>query len=291
MYLNKTRNLALLFSVCILASSMSPARAEVAVKAQKNAGGDTFLVQDFENGDLKNNLGGDSGAWNLDPDDKNAFCDVKIADRKDASGTGKCLKIIYNVDSNKPAQCGYWTKLKLFDAMPYDHIEFDIKGDAEAGFSNIVRVELKKYKDLATRINKLTGMYTIKNVTGEWQTVKIPLTYFNGLYDKTQEEVWKNPRIVWKDLDEFVIVLHRREVNKKKGAIYIDNIRFVKTGEKSPSVFDRPASASKDKEYILLDDPSYAREFLAPNGKDNYEKKPVDFPDVEKIREQIQNIE
>ena len=52
---------------------------------------------------------------------------------------------------------------------------------------------------------------------------------------------------------------------KKKGVLYFDNFRFVKTGVASPTVFDRPPWPEKDKSALLLEDPGFTKELLVPS--------------------------
>ena len=195
-------------------------------------------IDDFEDGDLKNLLGGDSGAWNLNPDDEEAETVPEVVDREGSETSFKSLKLKYDVDSPLPAQNGYWTKLKNFDASGYDHLEFEVKGDAQAGFTDIFTVEIKKYKDVA-RIEKIAGR-SVVHVTPEWKTVSIPLNKMTGVFDFADPETWKNPSKTFKDLDEFVIVFRDRQVTKKTGVIYIDNLRFVRTGNPGPTPVDFP---------------------------------------------------
>ncbi len=197
----------------------------------------TFF-EDFEDGDLKNLLEGDSGAWNLNPDDEESETVPTVVDMEGPEGSQKALKLAYDVDSPLLAQNGYWTKLKNFDASGHDHLEFDVKGDPEAGFTELFTVELKKYKDLA-RIEKIAGR-SIVHVTDQWQTTSIPLNKMTGLYDFADPETWKDPSKTFKTLDEFVIMFHQRQVTKKSGVIYIDNLRFVKTGKPGPTPVDFP---------------------------------------------------
>ncbi len=205
---------------------------------EKEWNGPVAVFEEFEDGDLTNLLEGDSGAWNLNPDDLESECKPQITEMLGPSGPTHSLKLTYDVDSPLPAQNGYWTKLKNFDASKFDHLEFEVKGDPEAGFTEVFRVELKKYKDVA-RVEKIKGSSVI-HVTPEWQTVSIPLNKMTGVYDFSSPEIWKNPSLAWKDLDEFVIVFQDRHVTKKTGAVYIDNLRFTRTGNPGPTPVDFP---------------------------------------------------
>lgn len=252
---------------------------------------DAVMIDDFERAgaSVKNCLGGEGGTWTLDPFDNSAYAHSDIV--KAPSGTEnstKCLKITYCVDSDKPAINGYWMKLKNIDGSKYDNLEFDVMGGAKEGYSDTFRVEIKKFTD-AQRQSKLTGMQIVRNVTDKWQKISIPLAAFNGLYDKTNPEVWKNPSVSLRNLDEVVIVFHKRGVSSKKGVLYFDNVRFVKTGNKTPNVFDRPPMIEKDKAYILLENPAYTKIFLIPQkkGKPKYQRVLSDYKDPEKIRQYL----
>lgn len=202
----------------------------------------TALIADFEaeNEKIINNLGGESGDWNMNlADINNSYTDPKIVFMEGKNGTQtKVLKLAYSVDSELPAQNGFWTKLKGFDASPYDHLEFEIKGDAQTGFTERFRLELKKCLD-SQCVEKVSGSAKIP-VTDAWQTVSIPLNVMTGLIDFSDPQAWKTPRASYKPLDELVIIFNDGYVTKKRGGIYIDNIRFVKTGSPGPSAVDFP---------------------------------------------------
>lgn len=245
--------------ICFL-SVISIARAafaEEAAGANPQAKPEPVVYfEDFEDGDLKNLLEGDSGAWNLNPDDVEAETIPEVVDMEGPQGSLKSLKLTYDVDSPLPAQNGFWTKLKNFDASSFDHLEFEVKGDLEVGFTEHFKVELKKYKDEA-RIEKITGRARVP-VTAEWQTVSIPLNKMTGIFDFADPETWKDPSKTFKELDEFVIVFHQRDVTKKTGAIYLDNFRFVRTGKPGPTPVDFPPR-KKEKTPVRIEGVEFAK--------------------------------
>jgi len=198
-----------------------------------------LIVQDFESGNLKNNLDGDSGAWDVDPEDDTADCVPEVVPNEGPAGSKSSLKLTYDVDSPDPSSNGFWTKLKNLDASQFDHLEFDIRGDKDRGFTNILKIEVKKFKD-KERIEKLKGTYVIEDINSEWTHISIPLNKMTGVLDFANPDTWKNPVSGFKDLDEFVIVFEDRRVSKKEGVIYVDNIKFVKTGNPGPSAIDSP---------------------------------------------------
>ncbi|MBI4399077.1 MAG: DUF3131 domain-containing protein [Candidatus Omnitrophica bacterium] len=198
-----------------------------------------LIVHDFETGTLENNLGGESGAWDVDPEDDTADAYPDIEPGQSADGEGLFLKLTYDVDSPYPSSNGFWTKLKNLDASQYDHLEFDVKQDAQKGATEIFKIEIKKFKD-KERVEKLKGTYIVNGVTKEWKHVSIPLGSFTGLLNFADEAVWKNPAIALTDLDEFVVVFEDRRVSQKEGVLYFDNIKFTKTGEPGPNAMQSP---------------------------------------------------
>lgn len=196
------------------------------------------MIEDFEDGDLKNLLGGDSGTWNFNADDEESECLPQVIETSDPAGSNRFLRLTYDVDSPLPTQNGYWTKLKNFDASSFDHLEFEVKGDPKAGFTEVFKIEIKKYKDL-DRVEKIKGSAVIR-VTDEWQTISIPLNRLTGVFDFSNPQVWKTPSVAFKDLDEFVVVFQDRQATKKTGVIYLDNLRFVRTGNPGPTPVDFP---------------------------------------------------
>ncbi|MFH0985702.1 MAG: glucoamylase family protein [Candidatus Omnitrophota bacterium] len=200
------------------------------------------MLADFEVEGVKimNNLGAESGDWNMNlADINNSYTDPRVLTLEGKDGkVSKVLSLDYSVDSDLPAQNGFWTKLAGFDASSYDHLEFEIKGDSKAGFTERFRLEMKKCLDPQC-IEKVSGS-AIVPVTGEWKTVSIPLNAMTGLIDFSSPEAWKAPRSSYKPLDELVIIFSDGFVTKKQGKIYLDNIRFVRTGEPGPSAVDFP---------------------------------------------------
>ncbi|MBI2167567.1 MAG: DUF3131 domain-containing protein [Candidatus Omnitrophica bacterium] len=196
------------------------------------------LISDFEDGTFTNLFGGESGAWNLNMEDLEQGTVPEIVEMAGPRNSSRCLKLVYDVKSILPAQNGFWTKLMNFDAASYDHLEFEVKGDSQAGFDQEFKVALKRYKD-KLKDDKIKGTAAVP-VTSEWQTVSIPLNRMTGLFDFSNPEVWENPGLSRKDLDEFVVVFQDRQLKKKSGVIYLDNLRFVRTGKPGPTPVASP---------------------------------------------------
>ena len=232
--LKKSLKLTSLVAVSILFLAVSE---KIPTQKPTKPNGKELLIADFEDGRLPNLLGGGSGAWALNADDRDQEIIPEIIEMAGLRGSTRCLKLTYDVESSLPAQNGFWTKLMDLDATSYDHLEFDIKGDAAIGFNDVFKVEIKKYKD-AERVDKIEGS-AIAHATPEWKTVSIPLNQMTGLFDASNPEIWRNPALSHKNLDEFVIIFQDRQLKKKSGVVYFDNLRFVRTGKPGPKLLPR----------------------------------------------------
>ena len=167
-------------------------------------------VADFDTGDKPNNIGGDFGAWDKDPNDETQGCQVSFQEGPDATGDkyGYALRLQYDVDSPNPAYNGFWMKLNGYNASAYNAVSFFIKGDAEAGFTPRLKIELKDSANVPSP-------YLLSGVTGEWQKVTIPFDKFRKIAD-------------WTKLNEFVLVFDDINSNPKSGVLYIDQVTFRK---------------------------------------------------------------
>ena len=173
-------------------------------RAQKAAS--EIMVADFNSGEKPNNLGGDFGAWIKDPDDPMQGC-IESFDRANRfGGSGYALRLIYSVDSRKPAFGGLWMRLQNLDASNFESLAFRVKGDPGMGFTTVFKVELKDSMGQSSH-------FYVHSVTDQWQDIVIPLKDFEGLAN-------------FKSLKEFVIVFEDTTATSKKGVIYIDDVRF-----------------------------------------------------------------
>lgn len=270
---------ALVAAILLLASALFA--QEKAIK--------TAVIDDFSNQTL-NSLGGNSGAWSADPHNPDLYTKTEIVSQKDFPEQAKnALKLSYSVDTDKEAMTGYWTVLNNFDASDYDELVFYVKGDKKEGFTTTFKLEIKKPKPGSEIGEKLAGTKTFRKVTGEWQLVRIPLNSFTGLFDKSDPSLYKDPSKALEGLAELVIVLNKRTVTAKKGALYFNNFRFIKTGEDYPTVFDAPDKTPKDKACLIFENPANKRKLLAPgkNKKGAYEELPVPVETVAKAEESL----
>jgi len=167
-----------------------------------------LLVADFDTGSKPNSVGGDFGSWNKDAQDFSQGCFDSFIPTIKHGDTGYSLQLMYDVASENAAYNGFWMKLNGINISDYKELSFWVKGDAERGFTRVFKVELKNTKNNV-------GTYYVTDVSPEWKEVVIPLNKFSGINDLSS-------------MYEFTIVFEDRIATKREGAIYIDDIAFVK---------------------------------------------------------------
>ena len=194
--------------------AVRPVMAEDAAGTDAGAGAGAaageLVIADFDTGDKPNNIGGDFGAWDKDPNDDTQGTQMSF-EPEDALGdqAGYAIRLDYDVDSPNPAYNGFWMKLNGEDATPYNALSFYIKGSGEKGFTKRVKIELKDME------NK-PSPYIVSGVTEEWQKVTIPFDKFRRITD-------------WAHMNEFVVVFDDVNSNPKKGTVFIDHVTLSKS--------------------------------------------------------------
>lgn len=162
-----------------------------------------LVLADFNTGRAPNNVGGCYGAWMRDEEDPAQFCRISGISRD----SGFVLRLDYDVEDSKPAFNGFWMKLQNLDATPYDDLVLSLGGDDEAGFTSLVKLELKS--PLKTGSCKITG------IGPQMREFRVPLKQFLGL-----------DTAALSGLTEFGIVFADIEATRKTGTLYLDNIRL-----------------------------------------------------------------
>ena len=147
---NILRPLGLLLASTVFltfASVGSISQGETAAKVQNGSKTPaSIVIADFNRGSLINNLNGESGTWEKNPDDKAQWALASSDDLVRRGESGSSLKLEYSVNSAENAVNGFWTQLRDFDASKYDHFEFWVKGDERKGFTTVFRIEFNKYQ-------------------------------------------------------------------------------------------------------------------------------------------------
>lgn len=182
-----------------------------------------LMIADFNTGDRPNNLGGDFGAWDKDPNDDTQSCRATFAS-DDAHGDmeGFALRLDYDVDSPSPAYNGFWMKLENLNATPYDTLSFYIRG-ASQRYTKRIKVEFK------TPDNRSSSYY-VSGIKAEWAKIEIPLTQFKGI---------KN----WATLSEFILVFDDTNSAPKKGTLLVDEIMLERVKKGMPQKESAPVKA------------------------------------------------
>jgi hypothetical protein len=171
-----------------------------------------LVVDDFDSGLTVNNVGGETGTWNCNPEDAEQFCKMELVDNVRVGNKGFSLKLTYDITTNqdylegfpKTAYNGYWSKLNGLDVSDYSYLTLYVKGDKEAGYTTTFWIELKDTNN--------NSRVQVSGVTSEWQKIKISLNEFSNIAD-------------WANLVELTTVFDQI-VTAKEGVIYIDNIAF-----------------------------------------------------------------
>jgi len=173
------------------------------------AGGQELIVADFNSGDKPNNVGGDFGSWNKDPNDDTQTCNMSFeADDALGNAAGYSLKLDYDVDSPNPAYNGFWMKFNGQNATEYNTVNFYVRGEGLNNFTKRVKLEVKD-------MNNRPSPYIVSGITEKWQKISIPFEKFRRIQD-------------WSALNEFVVVFDDINSNPKQGTILIDQISLSK---------------------------------------------------------------
>ncbi len=175
----------------------------------KAANSNELVIADFDTGDKPNNIGGDFGGWDKDPNDESQGTQMSF-DTDDSQGdsSGYSIRLDYDVDSPNPAYNGFWMKLNGEDATPYNTLNFYVKGDAKLGFTKRFKIELK---DMTNK----PSAYIVSGVTDQWQKISIPFEKFRRIEN-------------WNALNEIVIVFDDINSTPKTGGILIDQFTLSK---------------------------------------------------------------
>ena len=168
-----------------------------------------LVIADFDTGDKPNNIGGDFGGWDKDPNDESQGTQMSF-DTDDSQGdaSGYAIRLDYDVDSPNPAYNGFWMKLNGEDATAYNTLNFYVKGDAKTGYTKRFKIELK---DMTNK----PSAYIVSGVTDQWQKISIPFEKFRRIEN-------------WNSLNELVFVFDDINSTPKTGSILLDQITFSK---------------------------------------------------------------
>lgn len=147
------------------------------------------------------------GPFNRYPDDPLQGCRQDWSPDNASPGPGRSARVLYDVDSPRPAMSGWWLKMRDADLSKYSTIVFHLKADPELNATSRLRVELKN------RQMNQQGVVTLEGLSKEWTRYRIPLSKFWGLRDLSR-------------IQEFVLVFEDWQVTQKSGGVLVDEIYF-----------------------------------------------------------------
>lgn len=165
------------------------------------------MIADFDSGRKPNNVGGDFGCWIKDPNDPAQGCIESFDGANRFGAKGNALRVIYSVESDKPAFGGVWMRLQDLDSSKFGNLALRVKGDAGMGFTSVFKIELKDAMDVSSQ-------HYVRGITDQWQDVTIPLNQFQGMANLRK-------------LKEIVLVIEDTTATSKRGILYLDDVRFT----------------------------------------------------------------
>jgi len=214
----------------------------------------TLLVDDFNEQNFLNKLGGESYTWDVNPYDKSQSCVASFDSKIRVGETGSSLRLDYDIDSTltylrefpdtsyyiydydtdsiigfasevpHTAYNGFYFLLNNADLKDYKYLIFYVKGDPLQGFTRKFFVELKNIDQ--------TDRFLVDGVSSSWQKVVIPL----GMFQRIGE---------WRKMTELTIVFNEN-ATRKTGTVYLDNIYFAQSPEEE--LGKEPSSGKSSRE-------------------------------------------
>ena len=140
---------------------------------------DELMVADFNSGIKPNNIGGDFGTWDYDPNDDSQGCIMDFSQEDSQNKeNGFSIQLQYDVQSPNPAFNGFWMKLEGIDISSYNLLRFWVRGEPDINFTSRFKVELKNA--LGKR-----AIYFVKGVSDEWSEVIIDFKKTRAIKDWT----------------------------------------------------------------------------------------------------------
>lgn len=171
--------------------------------------GDELVVADFDRGEPPNNIGGEYGTWNHDPNDPTQGCYFfSEPDDYKNPAKGYCIRLDYDVLSKNAAFNGFWMKLKGIDVSQYDTLSFWVKGGGDGKFTKRFKVELNDG-------DGKRAIFPIEGVTSEWQEITLKIKSAKS-------------DLNWSKMSEVVVVFDDIRATYKEGTVFVDQVAFKK---------------------------------------------------------------
>jgi hypothetical protein len=144
----------------------------------------------------------------------------------------RALRVSYRLDPAGRAQAGARIELNGLDASTYDHLEFRVRGDPAAGFARSFEIGFQRPRPDRPDMME-NASYVVADVSDRWRYVRVPLNLMTGIRS-------------WTGLDEFVLTFDARRSEAASGAIYVDDVALIETGQPGPSAFDPVPTPRKE---------------------------------------------
>ncbi len=174
-----------------------------------------LVLADFNSGDKPNNVGGDFGGWDKDPNDSTQGCQLSFdTDNVKGQKSGYSIRLTYDVDSPNLAYNGFWMKLNGVNAMDFNTLNFYAKGDLSKGYPSDLCIQLQDNVEQEKRdpgSMYFSNLLCVPGLSRDWQKFSVP---FSGI-----------PNLVNRgDLRELLIVFRGDVTYPKTGAVLIDQV-------------------------------------------------------------------
>ncbi len=155
---------------------------------------------------------------------------------------GQALRISHHFSLKERGEGGVRIVLDGVDATAYDHLDLRIRGDETVGFPDAVKIGFWRPHGARPGLIQ-SGSFVIDGIEDTWQQVRAPLNAMNGISD-------------WTDLTRFVITVDSRRSPIAEGALLVDDIALIRTGDPGPSAHDPVEPARKRAWEAAMNDPA-----------------------------------
>lgn len=168
-----------------------------------------------------------------------------VADTAADGSAGHALRIRHHFALEERGEAIVRIALGGVDATGYDHVNLRIRGDAAGAYPRAVKIGFWRPHGARPGLIQ-SGSFVIDDIGDQWQQVRVPLNAMNGIGD-------------WTGLTQFVIVLDSRRSPVADGALLVDDIALVRTGEPGPSAQDQAVPERKRAWEAGFEDPGEAQ--------------------------------
>ncbi len=168
--------------------------------------------------------------------------DTAVAPAAPRDEQGRVLRISHHFSLTERGEGGVRLDLGGVDASAYDHLDLRIRGDETAGFPRAIKIGFWRPHDARPGLIQ-SGSFVIDGIEEDWRQVRVPLNAMNGISD-------------WTNLTQFVVTIDSRRSPVADGAVLLDDIALIKTGNRGPSAHDPVEPVRKRAWEAAMNDPA-----------------------------------